>query len=63
VGGFTDGDRAAYLAYAMGAREIAISGFYPDVPIKRRDSVKARKLALAGALLARLSRVVPMRFL
>jgi hypothetical protein len=63
VGGFTDGDRAAHLAYAMGAREIAISGFYPDVPIKRRDSVKARKLALAGALLARLSRVVPIRFL
>ncbi|MGC8583713.1 MAG: 6-hydroxymethylpterin diphosphokinase MptE-like protein [Thermoproteus sp.] len=63
VGGFTDGDRAAYLAYAMGAQEITVSGFYPDVPVKRRDSIKARKLALARALLARLSRRVPLRFL
>lgn len=63
VGGFTDGDRAAYLAYALGAREVVISGFRPDVPIKRIDSIKTRKLALASALLRRLSRLLPLRFL
>lgn len=63
VGGFTDGDRAVYLAYALGAREVVISGFYPGVPIKRVDSVKARKLALASALLRRLSRLLPLRLL
>lgn len=63
VGGFTDGDRAVYLAYAMGAREATISGFYPDVEIKRADSIKARKLALAAALLRRLSRRLSLRLL
>lgn len=55
VGGFTDGDRAIYLAIAMGAREIIVSGFYPEEPIKRNDEVKRRKLALAKALIKRLS--------
>lgn len=63
VGGFTDGDRAAYLAAYMGAEEITISGFYPAVPVKRRDEVKRRKLAVAVALLRRLSRLVPVKFI
>lgn len=62
VSGFTDGDRAAYLAYYMGAREITISGFHPEVPIKRDDLVKRKKLALASHLLNRLSRRVAVSF-
>ncbi|AET32033.1 6-hydroxymethylpterin diphosphokinase MptE-like protein [Pyrobaculum ferrireducens] len=62
VSGFTDGDRAVYLAYYMGAREIAISGFNPEAPVKRGDLVKRKKLALASHLLNRLSRRVAVRF-
>ncbi|MEL9991849.1 MAG: 6-hydroxymethylpterin diphosphokinase MptE-like protein [Thermoproteus sp.] len=63
VGGFTDGDRAAYLAYALGAQALVISGFRPDLPIKRYDSVKIRKLALAETLLRRLSRRLDIKFI
>lgn len=55
ISGFTDGDRAVYLAYYMGAKEVAISGFYPHVVVKRNDSVKRRKLAVAQHLVKRLS--------
>ncbi|MEZ0247838.1 MAG: 6-hydroxymethylpterin diphosphokinase MptE-like protein [Thermoproteus sp.] len=63
VGGFTDGDRAAYLAYALGARALVISGFRPDLPLKRSDPIKAKKLALAEALLRRLSRRIAVEFI
>lgn len=50
-GGFTDGDRAAYLAHAHGAKSLVFLGFSlddPDVnPIKRGKLIWARRL-LAG---------------
>jgi len=63
ISGFTDGDRAVYLAYYMGAKEITISGFYPHVVLKRDDVVKRKKLALASHLLRRLRSRVPLNFL
>ncbi|MCC6019957.1 MAG: DUF115 domain-containing protein [Thermoproteaceae archaeon] len=60
ISGFTDGDRAVYLAYYMGAREVTISGFNPGAPLKRDDSVKRRKLALASHLIMRLSLRIPV---
>lgn len=63
ISGFTDGDRAVYLAYYMGAREVDISGFYPDIPLKRDDAVKRKKLAVAQHLLARLSQRLILRFI
>jgi uncharacterized Rossmann fold enzyme len=52
-GGFTDGDRAVFLAHALGASEVAIVGFDlddPDVdPLKRDKLLFARNLIrLAG---------------
>lgn len=61
VPGFTDGDRAVYLAYYMGAESIAVSGFRPEEPVKRDDEVKRRKLALAAHLLRRLARRVRLQ--
>ncbi|MBN1167104.1 MAG: DUF115 domain-containing protein [Methanospirillaceae archaeon] len=47
-GGFTDGDRAAYLAHAHGAKSLVFLGFLlddPDVnPIKRGKLIWARRL-------------------
>lgn len=53
-GGFTDGDRAAFLAAALGAREVLLSGFDfervdPSEPAPAR---KLRKLQWARALLS-----------
>ncbi len=56
IPGFTDGDRAVYLAYYMGAREIRIYGFNPGKAIKRDDEVKRVKLGIAEALINRLLR-------
>lgn len=59
VGGFTDGDRAAYLAEACGARRILLWGFdfeEPDPASSGSVEVKRRKLAWARRLLAELAR-------
>jgi uncharacterized Rossmann fold enzyme len=55
ISGFTDGDRAVYLAYYMGAKEITISGFYPNIVLKRDDVVKRKKLTLASLLIKRVA--------
>ena len=52
-GGFSDGDRAVFLAHALGAAEVLLAGFLlddPDVgPVKRGKLLFARELlALAG---------------
>ncbi|ADV65129.1 6-hydroxymethylpterin diphosphokinase MptE-like protein [Desulfurococcus mucosus] len=62
-GGFTDGDRAAFLAYALGIREIYLAGFdltgEPSVcpgklvPFNRR--LKKAKLEIASLMLKHLS--------
>ncbi|WP_323676440.1 6-hydroxymethylpterin diphosphokinase MptE-like protein [Halorubellus sp. PRR65] len=54
VGGFTDGDRAAFLADHVGARSLAFPGWDLDDPDV--DPMKARKLAWARRLLALLER-------
>ncbi|AGB15985.1 uncharacterized Rossmann fold enzyme [Halovivax ruber XH-70] len=54
VGGFTDGDRAAFLADSFGADELVFVGWAFDDPSV--DSVKARKLAWAERLLYWLER-------
>lgn len=58
ISGFTDGDRAVYLAYYMGAKRVVVNGAYFDVKIKRDDHVKALKLELARHLIKRVGRVV-----
>ncbi len=54
VGGFTDGDRAAFLAEELGARRILLWGFDPN-RVEEADpaerAVKLRKLAWAERLL------------
>jgi 2-amino-4-hydroxy-6-hydroxymethyldihydropteridine diphosphokinase len=60
-GGFTDGDRAAFLAAALGAREVLLSGFdferlEPSEPSPTR---KLRKLAWARSLLSLLAAEPP----
>ncbi|MEZ0318889.1 MAG: 6-hydroxymethylpterin diphosphokinase MptE-like protein [Pyrobaculum sp.] len=62
VSGFTDGDRALYLAYYLGAKEVAVSGFYPHVVVKRDDVIKKKKLAVAQHLVKRLGSRLPIRF-
>jgi len=63
VGGFTDGDRAAYLAEALGATRVILWGFDFEQVDEADSEVRRRKLAkLAWArtalrLLARTSRV------
>ncbi len=54
ISGFTDGDRALYLAHYMGSREVIVSGFYPHVVLKRDDEIKRKKLKVASHLLERL---------
>jgi uncharacterized Rossmann fold enzyme len=48
-GGFTDGDRAVFLADALGASEVVMAGFYLDDP--EADPVKREKLLVARELL------------
>lgn len=63
-GGFTDGDRGAFLAAHFGAREILLLGFDferpnpKDVPAE----VKRRKLAWAERLIGLLAQETPVRF-
>jgi 2-amino-4-hydroxy-6-hydroxymethyldihydropteridine diphosphokinase len=45
VGGFTDGDRAAYLAEALGARRILLWGFDFDRVVEGPGEGRSRKLA------------------
>jgi hypothetical protein len=52
-GGFSDGDRAVFLALALGAAEVTLAGFFLDDPgvnpVKRRKLLWARTLlGLAG---------------
>jgi uncharacterized Rossmann fold enzyme len=54
VGGFTDGDRAAFLADHVGARSLSFPGW--DLDASDVDPTKARKLAWARRLLAWLER-------
>jgi hypothetical protein len=59
VGGFTDGDRAAYLAEEAGAGRILLWGFDPasvDEPDASLREMKRRKLAWALTLLEDLAR-------
>lgn len=61
-GGFTDGDRAACLAVALGASSLALAGFDWDAPAPKpgKDaSVKGRKLAWARRIVEGLG--VPVR--
>ncbi|MHC1627024.1 MAG: 6-hydroxymethylpterin diphosphokinase MptE-like protein [Methanoculleaceae archaeon] len=51
-GGFSDGDRAVFAAYALGAREVRLVGFELDDPSV--DPVKRGKLRWARRLLAEL---------
>lgn len=55
-GGFTDGDRACFLAHALGARQARLVGFDLEGPAGRwtgdhDPAVKRRKLAWCGRLL------------
>jgi 2-amino-4-hydroxy-6-hydroxymethyldihydropteridine diphosphokinase len=59
VGGFTDGDRAAYLADELGARRILLWGFDAGVfeePEPAARELKRRKLAWTVRLLEELAR-------
>ena len=60
VGGFTDGDRAAFLADHAGAGELTFPGWNFDDPDV--DPMKARKLDWAARLLRRLERRRGERF-
>jgi len=57
-GGFTDGDRAAFIADAMGARKIIVAGFDLENPVRKAwmdDAsleIKKRKLEWAERLLS-----------
>ncbi|WP_117595212.1 6-hydroxymethylpterin diphosphokinase MptE-like protein [Haloprofundus halophilus] len=59
-GGFTDGDRAAFLADEFGAEELTFVGWQFDDPTV--DEAKARKLAWAERLLGWLERRRGERF-
>ena len=60
VGGFTDGDRAAFLADHVGAGRLVFPGWSFDDPTV--DSMKARKLTWAARLLRWLERRRNERF-
>jgi len=53
-GGFTDGDRAAFFADALGAESLVFPGW--DLTDRRVDATKARKLEWAARLLSWLER-------
>jgi 2-amino-4-hydroxy-6-hydroxymethyldihydropteridine diphosphokinase len=64
VGGFTDGDRAAFLAEHVGARRVLLWGFdfaSVDEPDASAREVKRAKLAVARGLLGVLARHAPGR--
>ncbi|MFQ5837334.1 MAG: 6-hydroxymethylpterin diphosphokinase MptE-like protein [Thermoplasmata archaeon] len=63
-GGFTDGDRAAFLADHFGAREIRLIGFDFEKPNPKDQppEVKMKKLAWAKKLLGILRRRCPILF-
>ncbi len=42
-GGFTDGDRCAFMAAALGARRVDIYGFDFSAPVPKRGKSRARK--------------------
>jgi uncharacterized Rossmann fold enzyme len=53
-GGFTDGDRAVFLAMALGAKEVILKGFDFDAPVEKAGAdpeVKKKKLAYAKELI------------
>lgn len=67
-GGFTDGDRAAFLAHALGASSLLLAGFSLEArPGRYTGSFdprnKPRKLAWAKRLLSRLGEDTLIRFL
>lgn len=59
VGGFTDGDRAAYLAAAAGAHPIVLAGFDFEKVTETGSSgaLKHRKMAMARLALRHLQRI------
>ncbi|MHC1624928.1 MAG: 6-hydroxymethylpterin diphosphokinase MptE-like protein [Methermicoccaceae archaeon] len=60
-GGFTDGDRAAYLAARLGATSLTLAGFnLADTGVSHR---KKKKLLWAECLLTELSECIPIHFL
>lgn len=59
-GGFTDGDRAAYLAHGLGAASISLVGW--DLGDTTVEPTKRRKLAWAASLLTALERRRNERF-
>jgi len=60
VGGFTDGDRAAYLASALNFRTIILIGM--NLVPKSGNEVEEKKLFFAKKLLERLASTAPGRF-
>ena len=60
VGGFTDGDRAAYLASALNFRTIILIGM--NLVPKSENEVEEKKLFFAKKLLERLASTAPGRF-
>ncbi len=63
VGGFTDGDRAVFLAEHSGARRILLWGFdfgSVDEPDPGARARKLAKLAWAGRLIGELARFRPL---
>ena len=60
VGGFTDGDRAAYLASALNFRTIILIGM--NLIPKSGNEVEEKKLFFAKKLLERLASTAPGRF-
>lgn len=60
-GGFTDGDRAAFLADHFGAEKVVLNGWDFEDPYEDHDGVKLKKLRWARRLLIRLD--VPIEHL
>ncbi len=63
-GGFTDGDRGAFLAAHFGAREVRLVGFDFERPNPKDapEEEKRRKLAWAERLIALLAERTPVRY-
>ncbi|MBS3816375.1 MAG: DUF115 domain-containing protein [Candidatus Thermoplasmatota archaeon] len=53
-GGFTDGDRAAFIADHFGAEEIILNGWNFEEPYEENDDEKVKKLEWAEKLLGHL---------
>lgn len=65
AGGFTDGDRACFLAAAAGARELLLTGFDFERPARKEGKdgeIKRRKLEWARRLIEIAAREVQLRF-